>query len=120
MAQAIFSEDCHKHCTKSCLSSPCIILPKLTCPVFLAQQLWAFVCLRNPRFEHPCFLMGRSGFEIFALSKCVVGFLPMTLLSIFPRRLYLHFIVWSGIRNLYIEELIEFQACACGEYIGME
>ena len=35
-------------------------------------------------------------------------------------RLYLHFIVWSGIRNLYFEELRVFQACACGEYISME
>ena len=64
--------------------------------------------------------MGRSDFEIVALTKFVVGFLPMTLLSIFPRRLYLHFIVWSAIRNPYNEELKEFQACACGEYISME
>ena len=28
--------------------------------------------------------MGRSDFEIVALTKFVVGFLPMTLLSIFP------------------------------------
>ena len=36
------------------------------------------------------------------------------------RRLYLHFIVWSGIRNLYFEEIRVFQACASGEYISME
>ena len=36
------------------------------------------------------------------------------------RRLCLHFIVWSGIRNLYFEEIRVFQACACGEYISME
>ena len=36
------------------------------------------------------------------------------------RRLYLHFIVWSGVRNVYFEEISVFQACACGEYISME
>ena len=36
------------------------------------------------------------------------------------RRLSLHFIVWSGTRNLYFEEIGVFQACACGEYISME
>ena len=36
------------------------------------------------------------------------------------RRLYLHFIVWSGIRNFYSEEIRVLQACACGEYIRME
>ena len=37
-------------------------------------------------------------------------------LGIFFRSLYAHFIVWSGIRNLYFEDIRVFQACACGDY----
>ena len=36
------------------------------------------------------------------------------------RRLYLHFIVWSGIRNLYFEEIKGFRHALVGEYISME
>ena len=36
------------------------------------------------------------------------------------RRLNLHFIVWSGSRNRYIEELMVFQACDRGARISME
>ena len=69
--------------------------------------------------------------KVVPAKKLVVGFLPGTVgpplagehldgpRHLF-RRLYLHFIVWSGIRNLYFEEIRVFQACACGEYISME
>ena len=36
------------------------------------------------------------------------------------RRVYLHFIVWSGIRNLCFEEIGVLQACACGESTNKE
>ena len=36
------------------------------------------------------------------------------------RRVYLHFIVWSGIRNLYFEEIRVLQACACDENTDTE
>ena len=63
--------------------------------------------------------------KVVAVKKLVVGFLPRTVATLAGehlngpghlfRRLYLHFIVWSGIRNLYFEEIRVFQACACGE-----
>ena len=69
--------------------------------------------------------------KVVAVKKLVVGFLQRTVGPPLRgehldapghlfRRLYLHFIVWSGIRNLYFEEIRVFQACACGEYISME
>ena len=69
--------------------------------------------------------------KIVAVKKLVVGFSAEDSRSALAgehlngpghlfRRLYLHFIVWSGIRNLYFEEISVFQACACGEYISME
>ena len=70
-------------------------------------------------------------FKVVVVKKLVVGFLPRTVGPPLRgehlngpghlfRRLYLHVIVWSGIRNLHFEEITVFQACACGEYISME
>ncbi len=68
--------------------------------------------------------------KVVAVKKLVIGFLPRTVGPLAGqhlngpghlfRRLYLHFIVWSGTRNLYSEELRVFRACACGEYISKE
>ena len=77
---------------------------------------WVFVCLRNPRLEHPCFATGKSEVEIslcmsiggqsrcqafhslkvVAIIKFVVGILPRTLLGIISEDCICFFIVWSG------------------------
>ena len=65
------------------LCSLCIILPELTCPCSWRSSCWVFVCLRNPRFEHPCFAMGMREVQIVAIAKFAVGFLPRTFVGIF-------------------------------------
>ena len=104
------------HCVSSCLSSLCIILPQLACPCSWRSNCWVFACLRNPRFEHPCGVMGMSEFKIslrmpiggtvgashfhslkvVAMTRFFVGFLPRTLLSILSEDCICFFIVWSG------------------------
>ena len=71
--------------------------------------------MRNPRFEQPCLVMGMSevkislrmpiggqsrcqpfhSLKVVAITEFVVGFLPMTLVSIFSE----DFIVWSTLAS---------------------
>ena len=68
--------------------------------------------------------------DVVAVKELEVGFLPWTVSpplrlrhldspGTFSRRLYLHFIVWSGTQNLDVEETTVFHSCACDEYISM-
>ena len=73
----------------------------------------------------------RAYVRVAAFEKIIVCSLPRTVgpplrvgicmaLGTFFQRLYLHFIAWSGTRNLYFVEIRAFEACTSGEYISME
>ena len=59
--------------------------------------------------------------KVVAIVKFVVGFLPMTLLSIFSKDCICFFIFFERYsRALFLGEIRVFQACACGDDTSME